>query len=92
MAAFGHLGDNNIHVSVLQNSDLPDAAATVERHIYEALAPFDGAISAEHGIGLEKRPWLRISRTEAEIDMMRALKKAMDPLNILNPGKVIDAR
>jgi FAD/FMN-containing dehydrogenase len=53
------------------------------------LIPFNGAISAEHGIGLEKKPYLAISRTPEEIDLMRSLKKMMDPQNILNPGKVI---
>ncbi|MGI9202770.1 MAG: FAD-linked oxidase C-terminal domain-containing protein, partial [Woeseiaceae bacterium] len=50
-----------------------------------------GAISAEHGIGLEKREWLSISRTAAEIELMKTLKRTLDPGNILNPGKVIIA-
>jgi FAD/FMN-containing dehydrogenase len=66
-------------------------AGVVETHIYEALLPFQGAISAEHGIGLEKRRWLPISRSEAEISLMRMLKRTLDPSNILNPGKVVDA-
>lgn len=86
VAAFGHLGDNNIHISVLTGGD---DHATVEGHIYEALRPFSGAISAEHGIGLEKRAWLPISRTPEEINLMRSLKTMMDPNNILNPGKVL---
>jgi FAD/FMN-containing dehydrogenase len=49
-----------------------------------------GSISAEHGIGLERKPYLEISRTSAEIATMRALKAALDPRGILNPGKVID--
>ncbi len=90
VAAFGHLGDNNIHVSVLTNSAEPSAADRVQRYIYEALAPFGGAISAEHGIGLEKMPYLPISRTPEEIGLMLSLKRMMDPNNILNPGKVVD--
>ncbi len=89
VAAFGHLGDNNIHISVLAEPRNEATMAVVERHIYESLLPYDGAISAEHGIGLEKRPWLSISRTENEIALMRALKEMMDPQNILNPGKVV---
>ena len=57
VAAFGHLGDNNVHISILGDDE-----ERIQRHVYEALRPFDGAISAEHGIGLEKRQWLPISR------------------------------
>jgi FAD/FMN-containing dehydrogenase len=62
---------------------------TIEKHIYESLAPFGGAISAEHGIGLEKKPYLPISRTSEEIALMKTLKRSLDPKNLLNPGKVI---
>lgn len=89
VAAFGHLGDNNIHVSVLGETVRSTHAEVVETHIYEALLPFRGAISAEHGIGLEKRRWLPISRSAAEISLMRMLKRTLDPTNILNPGKVV---
>ena len=64
-------------------------ALTVEKHVYESLIPYKGAISAEHGIGLEKKPYLGISRSPEEIELMRSLKRSMDPKNILNPGKVI---
>ena len=86
---FGHLGDNNIHICVLCDGDHKAVAAPVQRHIYETLAPFRGAISAEHGIGLEKKNWLGISRSEQEIELMRMLKRSLDPNNILNPGKVV---
>ncbi|MBT8086031.1 MAG: FAD-binding oxidoreductase [Woeseia sp.] len=88
VAAFGHLGDNNLHVSVL-NAKSAAQRAFVEQQVYEQLRPFAGAISAEHGIGLEKRAWLPLSRTAAEIQSMRQLKTLLDPRNILNPGKVI---
>lgn len=90
IAAFGHLGDNNIHVSVLCEGNKTVHAKTIEKHVYESLLPFKGAISAEHGIGLEKIPWLPISRSAEEIDLMKSLKRLMDPKNILNPGKVVD--
>jgi len=90
IAAFGHLGDNNIHVSVLCEGNKTTHAQTIEKHVYESLLPFKGAISAEHGIGLEKIPWLPISRSAEEIDLMKSLKRLMDPKNILNPGKVVD--
>jgi len=89
VAAFGHLGDNNIHIAALADAGRAKYAEIIEKHVYESLMPFDGAISAEHGIGLEKKPYLSISRTPEEINLMKSLKKTMDPNNILNPGKVI---
>jgi FAD/FMN-containing dehydrogenase len=62
----------------------------MESCIYDPLRSIGGAVSAEHGIGLEKKDYLGISRTEIEIDIMRTLKKTLDPNNILNPGKVFD--
>lgn len=91
VATFGHLGDNNLHISVLVNSDSADASERVERSIYKCLAPYKGAISAEHGIGLEKKDYLSISRSKDEIELMRTLKATLDPRSILNPGKVIDS-
>ena len=88
---FGHLGDNNVHLSVAGVEDVGDNIRRIEEQVYGCLAEYRGAISAEHGIGLEKRAWLPISRSEAEIDLMRTLKRALDPKNILNPGKVVDA-
>ncbi len=88
VAAFGHLGDNNIHVSVLAEN--AGSRETVQNHVYAALRPYSGAISAEHGVGLEKRAYLPISRSAEEIALMGSLKRMMDPKNILNPGKVVD--
>jgi FAD/FMN-containing dehydrogenase len=90
VATFGHLGDNNMHISVLPQSDKQRYEELIEKHVYEALIPFSGAISAEHGVGLQKKNWLQISRTPQELEMMRTLKRTLDPRNILNPGKVID--
>ena len=56
--------------------------------VYSELQPYGGSISAEHGIGLEKRPFLHYSRNDEEIAIMRRLKKALDPNGILNPGKI----
>jgi len=88
---FGHLGDNNVHVSVLGLEWDEATIRGVEDVVYSRLAPFAGAISAEHGIGLEKRAYLPISRSAAEIELMTTLKRTLDPMNILNPGKVVDA-
>jgi FAD/FMN-containing dehydrogenase len=57
--------------------------------VYEPLAARGGSVSAEHGIGLEKQPWLPLSRNAAELALMRRLKDALDPKSILNPGRVL---
>jgi len=84
---FGHVADGNLHISVCAGD--ADVRA-IEECVYEPLRSIPGSISAEHGIGLERKPYLEISRTGAEIATMRALKAALDPRGILNPGKVID--
>ncbi len=83
-----HLGDGNVHVT----TGLPDTTRKDElkRCIYRIIAQLGGSISAEHGVGLAKRDYLHYSRSPAELATMRALKVALDPKNILNPGKVID--
>lgn len=86
---FGHLGDGNLHVVVSVGSDDPQQHHEVNEIIYSALAPLNGSLSAEHGIGLEKRDYLHYSRTAEEIALMRSLKQTMDPKGILNPGKVL---
>ncbi len=88
---FGHVADGNLHLSVCVGSDRHAATFDeVQRLVYEPLRGITGSISAEHGIGLERKAYLEISRTEAEIATMRLLKAALDPRGILNPGKVID--
>lgn len=89
---FGHLGDGNLHVVVSVGSESEADRLAVEQVIYSTVESFGGSISAEHGIGLEKREFLHHSRNEQEIALMHLLKTSLDPKNILNPGKVIDAR
>src|SRR5512139_3847616 len=86
--ALGHLGDGNLHIIA---AGPPSRAARhgIERCVYEPLAARSGSVSAEHGIGLEKQPWLALSRSEAEIALMRRIKAALDPKGILNPGRVL---
>lgn len=84
---FGHMADGNLHIVVAAGDD-EATRARVEDMIYRPLAAIGGSVSAEHGIGLEKRAYLPLSRTAAEIATMRLLKKALDPRGILNPGKV----
>ena len=93
--AFGHLGDGNIHLHVLAPRDADPASweastgKAVSAHVYEAIAAAGGTISAEHGIGQDKLATLARTRAPAELDVMRAVKKALDPAGLLNPGKLV---
>ena len=86
----GHLGDGNLHVAVQLSEDSATAKKAVEQAVYAPLEHRGGSISGEHGIGLEKKPYLHFSRNEIEIDVMRQLKQLFDPKRILNCDKVID--
>jgi len=85
LPVFGHLGDGNLHYIV--QTDRPDAVVDA---VHECVARFGGSIAAEHGVGFDKKRYLSISRSGAEIAAMRRLKRAFDPHNILNPGRVFD--
>ena len=90
LVVFGHLGDGNLHLIVGIGSDSAHARRAVEEIIYGLLRDRDSSsISAEHGVGLQKRDYLNCSRSANEIALMRTLKNALDPRNILNPGKVL---
>jgi FAD/FMN-containing dehydrogenase len=86
---FGHIADGNLHIFV---KPFDDGAhhADCDRIVYGCLEGLGGSISAEHGIGIEKKHWLGETRSGAEIKVMRSLKKLLDPNNLLNPGKVVD--
>jgi FAD/FMN-containing dehydrogenase len=85
---FGHLGDGNLHVIAGVGEGGPEVRHAVEEIVYQPLAAIGGSISAEHGIGLQKREFLHLSRSPAEVALMRTLKQALDPKGILNPGKI----
>ncbi|WFM72853.1 FAD-binding oxidoreductase [Halomonas sp. CKK8] len=89
MVTFGHLGDGNLHISITVGSAEPAARLAVERLVYTPLAELGGSVSAEHGIGLEKRHYLALSRTPEEITLMHTLKGALDPHGLLNRHKVL---
>jgi FAD/FMN-containing dehydrogenase len=86
---FGHLADGNLHIVVrLQQASDHDE---VDRIVYGALGDREhSSVSAEHGIGLEKKSQLSKSRSPAELALMRTLKRALDPRGMLNPGKIFD--
>ena len=83
----GHAGDGNLHVSVY-HPETPEKLEEMTKLSYNMIREYDGSVSAEHGIGILKRPYLKLSRTEAELETMRMLKRTLDPNNILNPGRV----
>jgi FAD/FMN-containing dehydrogenase len=87
---FGHLGDGNLHlVAQVRPQDHAAVRPKIEAIVYGGLDGIGGSVSAEHGIGLEKKPWLTISRNAGELALMRTLKSALDPKGILNPGKIL---
>ena len=85
----GHLGDGNIHIFISIGSDDPAERQAIEEIVYSSLQSRRGSISAEHGIGRQKRNYLHYCRSKAEIALMSALKRTLDPKGILNPGKVL---
>ena len=85
---WGHLADGNLHLVVGTGNLESDTIQKIENSVYEPLELIGGSISAEHGIGLEKKPYLHLSRSEAEINYMKALKDTFDPKGILNPGLI----
>ena len=92
---FGHIGDGNVHLNILKPESLAAEAffekcAKVSNLVFEIVEKHGGSISAEHGVGLLKKPFLHYSRSPAEMAYMKAIKKIFDPNNIMNPGKLID--
>ncbi|MEM7609568.1 MAG: FAD-binding oxidoreductase, partial [Myxococcota bacterium] len=80
---FGHIGDGNLHVNLMKPDDMAkdaflERAHELDARMFELIAEYGGSISAEHGIGLLKKPWLSYSRSDAEIALMRALKATLD--------------
>jgi FAD/FMN-containing dehydrogenase len=92
LITFGHLGDGNLHLAVVTGTGHPhDDKPRVEEIVYRAVGRHGGSISGEHGIGFEKRAYLHYSRTPEEIALMRTIKAALDPGNILAPGRIFPA-
>ncbi len=94
LVAFGHVGDGNLHYNVAQPADADAeeflaSGKELTKEIYKLVDELDGSFSAEHGVGVLKKAILAQYRGSVEIELMQTLKKALDPQNILNPGKVI---
>ena len=94
MLGFGHVGDGNIHFNLSQPIGMERAAFLAQwerfnRIVHDIVASMNGSIAAEHGIGLIKRDELLRYKDPVALELMRTLKRALDPNNILNPGKVI---
>lgn len=92
---FGHIGDGNLHLNILAPEKMPyeeftHACEQVNPKIFALLQEMGGSISAEHGVGILKKPYLSYTRSELEIGYLKAIKHAFDPNGIMNPGKVID--
>lgn len=93
---YGHAGDGNLHINILRgelddhawDNELPKAI----RELFTEVVRLGGTISGEHGIGLVQRPFMDIAFPEAQLELMRAIKRVFDPNNILNPGKVLPER
>lgn len=92
---FGHIGDGNLHINILKPDDLSipafvSACEKVNHLLFDMIRKFQGSVSAEHGVGLLKKPYLHMTRSHEEIQLMKQIKKVFDPDGIMNPGKIFD--
>lgn len=92
---FGHIGDGNLHLNILKPATLSKEeffakCQTVNTFVFETVKKYHGSISAEHGVGMTKKPYLHYSRSPEEIAYMKAIKAAFDPNGIINSGKIFD--
>lgn len=91
---FGHIGDGNLHINILRpqgmsKEEFVQECRKVDVLVFETVKKYQGSISAEHGVGLTKKSFLHYTRSAAEIELMKGIKKVFDPDHIMNPGKVI---
>ena len=94
---FGHIGDGNLHLNILKPANLTKdeffgKCQVVNKQVFETVQKYNGSISAEHGVGMTKKPYLEYTRSPAEIAYLQAIKLAFDPNNIINRGKIFDVK
>ncbi|NNE41943.1 MAG: FAD-binding oxidoreductase [Marinicaulis sp.] len=94
IVAFGHIGDGNIHYDIIPEEGaaktaLDDKREDIQNAVYDVIEKFNGSISAEHGVGRHKRDAIASRKSETELALMRAVKNAIDPQGIMNPGKML---
>lgn len=92
---FGHIGDGNLHLNILKPENMDKDAffaecQIVNKYVFDTVQKYGGSVSAEHGVGMTKKPYLHYSRSETEIEYLRNIKKVFDPNNIMNRGKIFD--
>jgi len=89
---FGHAGDGNIHVNIMIDKSIPgqlEKAHEAIKEVFQAALDLGGTMSGEHGVGLAKQPFIPMELSADQVGAMRAIKSALDPNNILNPGKIL---
>ena len=92
---FGHIGDGNLHLNILKpenmsKDDFFSECQVVNQVVFETVQKYGGSVSAEHGVGMTKKPYLHYSRSETEIEYLKQIKQVFDPNNIMNRGKIFD--
>ena len=92
---FGHIGDGNLHLNILKpdtmsKEDFFSECQLVNQYVFETVQRYGGSVSAEHGVGMTKKPYLHYSRSGTEIEYLKEIKKVFDPNNIMNRGKIFD--
>ena len=90
VVAYGHVGDGNVHLNIVDSCFCPEKRERITDEVYSLTTEMNGSISAEHGIGREKVKYLSTIHSLAALHQMKAIKRSFDPSNLLNPGKFYD--
>ena len=97
MPSYGHAGDGNLHTTLVKNPKMTmeewyETEEKALKEFYAVVKSLGGTISGEHGIGSKRKPYMPIVTDDAQFDLMRKIKNALDPNNIMNPGKIFDLK
>ena len=92
---FGHIGDGNLHLNILKPDNLAkesffEKCQQVNTWVFDIVKKYGGSVSAEHGVGMTKKPYLKYTRSPEEIALMKSVKRVFDPNGVMNPGKIFD--